>query len=124
MKNSVINLTEKLISYPSITPRDLGCQSLLIEHLTRLGFTIEIIPSGKVLNFWAQKGTARPLFVFAGHTDVVDVGSREKWNTDPFKAEIKNGFIYGRGAADMKGSLAAMIVACEKFYAFNKNPQC
>lgn len=121
--SDVVHLTKQLISYPSITPNDAGCQALMIEHLTRLGFEITILPSGKVTNFWAQKGNSQPLFVFAGHTDVVDIGNRDKWLSDPFAAEIRDDKLYGRGAADMKGSLAAMLIACERFYASQPNPR-
>lgn len=121
--SDVVQLTQQLISYPSITPNDAGCQALMIEHLTRLGFAITILPSGKVTNFWAQKGKAKPLFVFAGHTDVVEIGNKQKWHSEPFVAEIRDGYLFGRGAADMKGSLAAMLIACERFYKNEPEPK-
>jgi succinyl-diaminopimelate desuccinylase len=112
---SLIELTEQLIARPSVTPKDEGCQTLLSHHLQHLGFRIEHLPFGDVNNFWARRGETGPLFAFAGHTDVVPTGPLEKWKTPPFEPTIQDGFLYGRGSADMKGSLAAMLVACEKF---------
>lgn len=116
---SLTPLLEQLIASPSITPNDAGCQILLTEHLARLGFEIEHFPFGNVNNFWARRGKKGPLFVFAGHTDVVPPGPLEQWNSPPFVATQKNGALYGRGSADMKGSLAAMLVACERFIQQN-----
>lgn len=115
MQDKLIALLTQLIAVPSISPHDKGCQDILITRLRQLDFAIEQIPSNAVSNFWARRGSAAPLFVFAGHTDVVPTGAKEQWHTDPFTAAIKNGYLYGRGAADMKGSLAAMIIACETF---------
>lgn len=116
---SLIELTQQLITCPSVTPKDAGCQTLLTENLQRLDFRIEHLPFGDVNNFWARRGTKGPLFVFAGHTDVVPPGPLKKWDTPPFEPNIRDGLLYGRGSADMKGSLAAMLVACEKFIAQN-----
>jgi len=109
-----------LISRPSVTPEDEGCQPLMIERLQKLGFNIENLRFADVDNFWARKNTSGPLLVFAGHTDVVPTGPVEQWDVHPFKPEIIDGILYGRGAADMKGSLACMIVACENF--INEHP--
>ncbi|VAW58698.1 N-succinyl-L,L-diaminopimelate desuccinylase [hydrothermal vent metagenome] len=106
-----------LISRPSVTPEDEGCQPLMIERLQKLGFNIENLRFADVDNFWARKNTTGPLLVFAGHTDVVPTGPVAQWDVHPFKPEIIDGILYGRGAADMKGSLACMIVACENFIA-------
>ena len=119
--SKTLNLTKELISKKSITPLDEGCQDLLISHLELLGFTIEKMPYGKVKNFYARKGNEAPLLVFAGHTDVVPSGPEEKWSSPPFKPSIKGDILYGRGAADMKASLAAFIVSIEEFLAKNKN---
>jgi succinyl-diaminopimelate desuccinylase len=108
-------LTEELIAFSSITPDDKGCQRLLIELLAPLGFVCETITSNGVTNLWARKGTQAPLFVFAGHTDVVPTGPLEQWQSQPFVPTHRNGKLYGRGAADMKASIAAMVVACEEF---------
>ncbi|MDB5728114.1 MAG: dapE, partial [Noviherbaspirillum sp.] len=110
-------LTEELIALSSVTPDDKGCQQRLIELLTPLGFECESIQSGNVTNLWARKGTRQPLLVFAGHTDVVPTGPVEKWGSDPFKPTHRDGKLYGRGAADMKTSIAAMVVAVEEFTA-------
>ncbi len=107
----------ELIRRPSVTPEDAGCQELMIERLLALGFEIQRLPFGEVSNFWARRGTRAPLLVFAGHTDVVPAGPRECWQTDPFEPAVLDGMLYGRGAADMKGSLAAMITACERYLA-------
>ncbi len=108
-------LTEELITLSSVTPEDKGCQQRMAELLTPLGFSCETIQSGEVTNLWARRGTAQPLLVFAGHTDVVPTGPLEKWTSDPFKPTHRDGKLYGRGAADMKTSLAAMVVAVEEF---------
>ncbi len=111
----VLAIAKALIANPSITPDDAGCQALLIEKLSALGFEITPLPFGKVQNFWAQYGKTKPLLIFAGHTDVVPTGPLEQWNTPPFEPTIVDGYLYGRGAADMKASLAAMLVASEQF---------
>lgn len=114
MDCSVIQLAKALISRPSISPDDQGCQALLIERLQKIGFTIEPMPFGNTLNFWAHRGTGTTL-AFAGHTDVVPAGNSENWQTPPFTPTVINQHLYGRGAADMKGSVAAMVVAAERF---------
>ncbi|MEZ8639892.1 succinyl-diaminopimelate desuccinylase [Vibrio splendidus] len=110
-------LAKDLISRQSVTPEDAGCQDLMIERLKALGFEIEVMVFEDTTNFWARRGTDAPLFAFAGHTDVVPAGPIEQWNTKPFEPTIVDGFLHGRGAADMKGSLASMIVAVEQFIA-------
>ena len=110
-------LTEELIALSSITPDDKGCQRRLSELLAPLGFTCETIESNGVTNLWARKGTASPVFVFAGHTDVVPTGPVDQWHSQPFTPTRRDGKLYGRGAADMKTSIAAMVVACEEFVA-------
>ncbi|OED38321.1 succinyl-diaminopimelate desuccinylase [Chromatiales bacterium (ex Bugula neritina AB1)] len=112
--NASIALAQALIKKPSVTPADAGCQQLLAKRLAALGFAIEPLPFGEVSNLWACYGTSGPLFVFAGHTDVVPAGALESWTHPPFDAAIDNGFLYGRGAADMKSSIAAMVVAVER----------
>jgi succinyl-diaminopimelate desuccinylase len=110
-------LAKDLISRQSVTPEDAGCQDLMIERLKALGFEIEVMVFEDTTNFWARRGTDAPLFAFAGHTDVVPAGPIEQWHTKPFEPTIVDGFLHGRGAADMKGSLASMIVAVEQFIA-------
>ena len=119
--NKTLNLTKELISKKSITPLDEGCQDLLINRLELLGFKIEKMPYGKVKNFYARKGHEAPLLVFAGHTDVVPTGPEVEWSSPPFEPTIKNDRLYGRGAADMKASLAAFIISIEEFLAENKD---
>jgi len=115
MTSETIALTKELVSSRSITPEDAGCQDLMIARLKALGFKIEKLRFDDVDNFWARRGDQQPLLAFAGHTDVVPTGPLDDWQSDPFKPEIRDGLLYGRGAADMKGSLAAMITACERF---------
>jgi succinyl-diaminopimelate desuccinylase len=110
----VLELTQQLIKRQSLSPDDAGCQALMIARLQALGFTIELLPFGDTLNFWAWRGQGRTL-AFAGHTDVVPGGNTQKWHNPPFEPLLRDGKLYGRGAADMKGSLAAMIVAAERF---------
>ncbi len=107
----------ELISRDSTTPADAGCQTLMAERLAACGFVIESMRSGDVENLWARRGTQSPVLCFAGHTDVVPTGPVEKWTNPPFSPAIHNGMLHGRGAADMKGSLAAMVVAAERFVA-------
>ncbi|HHF2957791.1 TPA: succinyl-diaminopimelate desuccinylase [Vibrio diabolicus] len=115
----VLALAKDLISRQSVTPEDAGCQDLMIERLKALGFEIEVMVFEDTTNFWARRGSEAPLFAFAGHTDVVPAGKLEHWDTHPFEPTIIDGYLYGRGAADMKGSLAAMVVAVERFIAEN-----
>ena len=110
-----LSLAIELIQRPSITPNDGGCQSLIAERLMNRGFACEILNKDDVCNIWLRKGTKDPLFVFAGHTDVVPVGDANAWSYPPFSAHIENDLLYGRGAADMKGGVAAMVTACEDF---------
>ena len=115
--SKTLALTEELIALSSVTPDDKGCQARLIELLAPLGFTCETIGSGNVTNLWARRGTAQPLLVFAGHTDVVPTGPLDQWTSPPFVPTHRDGKLYGRGAADMKTSIAAMVVAVEEFIA-------
>ena len=110
-----LDFTQALIRRASVTPNDAGCQSLLTDRLQGAGFQIENMPFGEVSNFWARHGDSGPVFCFAGHTDVVPPGALEEWNTEPFSAEVKDCVLYGRGAADMKASLAAMVDAATEF---------
>lgn len=110
-------LARALIACPSVTPDDAGCQALLAARLTPLGFRCETLASGGVTNLWARRGSGRPLVCFAGHTDVVPSGPVERWGSPPFVASERDGWLYGRGAADMKGSLAAIVTAIEAFVA-------
>ena len=116
-----LTLTLDLIRCPSVTPVDANCQELMIQRLEAIGFHIERLRFGEVDNFWARRGTTEPVFAFAGHTDVVPTGTLSAWHSEPFQPEIRDGVLYGRGAADMKGSLAAMVVACEQFVAKHPN---
>lgn len=113
--SATLELSKQLIARRSLTPDDAGCQEILIERLEKLGFTIEKMRFGNVDNFWARRGIAKPLVVFAGHTDVVPTGPVEQWHSEPFTPTIRDGHLYGRGAADMKTSIAAFIVALEEF---------
>ncbi|AZZ98577.1 succinyl-diaminopimelate desuccinylase [Pseudoalteromonas sp. R3] len=115
--SEVVALAKALIQRPSVTPEDAGCQAMLNERLSRLGFKVEEHFFVDTLNTWARKGTQGPHFCFAGHTDVVPVGNERDWRYPPFSGEIHDGMLHGRGAADMKGSLAAMVVATERFVA-------
>jgi succinyl-diaminopimelate desuccinylase len=116
-------LTLDLIRCPSVTPVDANCQELMIQRLEKIGFIVERLRFGEVDNFWARRGTTAPVLAFAGHTDVVPTGTLSAWHSEPFAPEIRDGVLYGRGAADMKGSLAAMVVACENFVAQHPNHQ-
>ncbi len=119
--SKTLALTEELIALHSVTPADGGCQLKMAERLSPLGFDCETIASGDVTNLWARRGKEQPLLVFAGHTDVVPTGPLERWSSDPFVPTHRNGKLYGRGAADMKTSLAAMVVAVEEFVAAHPN---
>jgi succinyl-diaminopimelate desuccinylase len=110
-----LELTCELIRRQSVTPDDAGCQALMMDRLARLGFRCTPLRFGDVENFWAVRGDSGPLLVFAGHTDVVPTGPESGWDSPPFEPTLREGMLYGRGAADMKGSLAAMLVACEDF---------
>ena len=119
--SATLELAKSLISRASVTPDDNGCQALMIERLEKIGFTIYPLKFGDVDNFWAVHGNNGPIFSFAGHTDVVPAGDDDAWESNPFEPTIKNGMLYGRGAADMKGSLASMVVATENFIKKNPN---
>ncbi len=114
-----IELAQKLIREPSITPNDFNCQKIIAERLKNIGFKAKHLKFGEVDNLWIEYGFDKPLFVFAGHTDVVPTGDVKKWDEPPFSANIKDDYIYGRGSADMKSSIAAMIVALEEFIKIN-----
>ena len=113
--SDTLELAIDLISRQSVTPEDAGCQPLMAQRLEKLGFKIEPMRFEDVDNLWARRGTEGPILVFAGHTDVVPTGPVENWDSDPFTPEIRDGYLYGRGTADMKGSLAAMVTAVERF---------
>ncbi|KXI24205.1 succinyl-diaminopimelate desuccinylase [Photobacterium sanguinicancri] len=120
-ESPVIALAKDFISRQSITPEDAGCQDVMIARLEKLGFIIETMVFEDTTNLWARRGSEAPLFVFAGHTDVVPSGKVALWHTPPFEPTIIDGYLHGRGAADMKGSLACMIVAIERFITENPN---
>jgi succinyl-diaminopimelate desuccinylase len=115
MTSATLKLACDLIARPSNTPDDAGCQEMLIARLRAIGFECETLQFDDVTNLWARRGKAGPVLAFAGHTDVVPAGPLDKWHSDPFKPEIRDGMLYGRGAADMKSSIAAMVTACERF---------
>lgn len=118
---STLSLCCALIEKASVTPDDAGCNQLLIDRLEAIGFKVESMPFGDVNNFWARLGDKSPVFAFAGHTDVVPTGPVDDWTFDPFTPTVRDGVLYGRGTADMKGSIAAMVTACERFVA-DKTP--
>ncbi|UVK76726.1 MAG: succinyl-diaminopimelate desuccinylase [Sodalis sp. Fle] len=120
MSCPVLGLAQQLIKLPSLSPADAGCQAIIIARLQTLGFSVEAMNFGDTLNFWAWRGKGRTL-AFAGHTDVVPSGNVQYWQNPPFKPALSGGMLYGRGAADMKGSLAAMVIAAERFIA--QHPQ-
>ncbi len=113
--SATLKLLKELIARRSLTPDDAGCQQLIAKRLEPLGFKIEHLRYGDVDNLWARRGTQAPLFVFAGHTDVVPTGPLDQWRSDPFTPTLRDGYLYGRGAADMKGGIAAMVTAVERF---------
>ncbi len=118
---SVQSLVEALIARPSVTPNDSGCLDLIADRLAQIGFRLERFDAAGVSNLWARRGTAAPLLCFAGHSDVVPTGPLDEWHSDPFKPTIRDGVLYGRGATDMKSSLAAFVVAIERFVATHPN---
>ena len=118
---NTIELATKLMANQSITPNDNTCQQLIADYLTNSGFTVQHLPYGEVSNLWATNGNGKPYMVLAGHTDIVPPGNEAAWSTPAFEPTIKNGFLYGRGAVDMKGGLAAMLVAAKNF--IGKNPK-
>ena len=121
--SSTLKLAKELISRQSVTPDDKGCQELMAERLEKIGFTITRLQNGDVTNLWARRGTEAPLFAFAGHTDVVPTGPEKNWTFPPFEPTEHDGLLYGRGAADMKGSIAAMVTATEEFIASHNEHQ-
>ncbi len=121
--SATLDLAIDLISRPSVTPLDEGCQQLIADRLVPLGFTAEHMRFEDVDNLWLRRGTEAPVFCFAGHTDVVPTGPLAAWDSPPFQPEIRDGMLYGRGAADMKGSIAAFVVATEKFVQENPDHQ-
>ena len=123
MSDGTLALACAFIERPSVTPDDAGCQRLIGDRLARLGFRLEPMDRGGVKNLWARRGDDGPLFCFAGHTDVVPPGPESAWTSPPFTPTIRHGRLYGRGAADMKGSLAAMVTACERFLTQHPRPR-
>ncbi|BDE22256.1 hypothetical protein OCUAc20_07560 [Acinetobacter baumannii] len=119
--SDTLSLSLELLQQPSVTPIDHTCQTIIAERLAKVGFHIEPMRFGDVDNLWARRGTEGPVFCFAGHTDVVPTGRLDAWNSDPFAPEIRDGKLYGRGSADMKTALAAMVVASERFIAKHPN---
>ncbi|MEK9933882.1 MAG: succinyl-diaminopimelate desuccinylase, partial [Luminiphilus sp.] len=122
-RDPTLTLAKDLIARPSVTPEDAGCQALMMTRLQQIGFAVEPMRFGDVDNFWATRGKAGPLLVFAGHTDVVPPGDDARWDSDPFTATVVGEDLVGRGAADMKASLASMVVACERFVSKCPNHQ-
>jgi succinyl-diaminopimelate desuccinylase len=119
--NAALALAQELIARRSLTPEDGGCQALLARRLERAGFRCEPMPFGEVTNLWARRGSGPPLVCFAGHTDVVPTGPLSEWHSDPFVPTIREGRLYGRGAADMKSSIAAFVIAAERYIAERPN---
>lgn len=119
--SETLELSLQLLRQPSVTPVDHSCQNIMADRLEKIGFNIESMRFEDVDNLWARKGTQAPVLCFAGHTDVVPTGSLDDWNSDPFVPEIRDGKLYGRGSADMKTALAAMVVASERFVAKHPN---
>lgn len=121
MSDKPLELAMDLIRRESVTPADAGCQEVIADRLEQAGFSVEKMPMGGVSNIWCKRGAASPTLTFAGHTDVVPVGNLDRWTTPPFEPTIRDGWLYGRGAADMKSSVAAMVVAAERFVAEHSN---
>src|SRR5258708_11939542 len=115
LMSNTLRLTQELIARRSVSPADGGCQALMIDRLAALGFTVESLRFGPVDNFWAKRGSGGPVFCFAGHTDVVPSGPLDEWRSDPFEPVIRDGVLYGRGAADMKSGFAGLVTANEEF---------
>lgn len=115
--SDTLKLAEQLISRQSVTPEDAGCQDIIAERLAAIGFSTEKMRFDDVDNIWTRRGDAQPLYAFAGHTDVVPTGPEDQWQSPPFTPTHRDGYIFGRGAADMKGSIAAMVTACERFFS-------
>src|SRR3954463_4311097 len=122
-QGAALQLAKELIARRSVTPEDGGCQELIAARLERAGFRCEPMPLGDVRTLWARRGTGQPVVCFAGHTDVVPTGPLGEWHSDPFVPSHRDGKLFGRGASDMKVSLAAFVVAIEEFLAANPNPQ-
>ena len=120
-QSATLDLSLQLLRQPSVTPEDHTCQTIMADRLSKIGFNIENMRFEDVDNLWARRGTETPVFCFAGHTDVVPTGKLDAWESDPFKPEIRDGKLYGRGSADMKTALAAMVVASERFVEKNPN---
>ncbi|MCK5353668.1 MAG: M20/M25/M40 family metallo-hydrolase, partial [Methyloprofundus sp.] len=115
--SDTLALLKELMSRESVTPEDAGCQALLTQRLEKIGFKAEQLDFNDTKNLWLKRGTAKPLFVFLGHTDVVPTGPLEKWDSPPFEPTIREGRLYGRGASDMKGGIACFVTAVERFIA-------
>ena len=120
-QSATLDLSLELLRQPSVTPEDHTCQTIMADRLSKIGFNIENMRFEDVDNLWARRGTEAPVFCFAGHTDVVPTGKLDAWESDPFKPEIRDGKLYGRGSADMKTALAAMVVASERFVEKHPN---
>ena len=123
MSSATLELVQQLIRRRSVTPDDAGCQEILARRLEPLGFALERVRCGEVSNLWARRGSAKPVFCFAGHTDVVPTGPLDQWHSDPFAPSLREGKLYGRGAADMKSSIAAFVCAAEEFVAAHPQHQ-
>src|SRR3972149_3820152 len=123
MSSATLELVQQLIRRRSITPDDAGCPDVVAQRLQPLGFAVESVRCGGVSNLWARHGRARPVLCFAGHTDVVPTGPLEQWLSNPFEPSLREGRLYGRGAADMKSSIAAFVCAAEEFVAAHPPPQ-
>lgn len=123
MSSATLELAQQLIRQRSVTPDDAGCQDIVARRLESLGFALERLRCGEVSNLWARRGSARPVFCFAGHTDVVPAGPLDQWHSDPFAPSLREGKLYGRGAADMKSSIAAFVCAAEEFVAAHPQHQ-
>jgi succinyl-diaminopimelate desuccinylase len=121
--DATFELCCELVRRPSVTPEDAGCQALMMRRLQAIGFDCTPLRFGEVDNFWATRGDSGPIIVFAGHTDVVPTGPETQWHSPPFEPTVREGLLYGRGSADMKASLAAMVVACEEFVAAHPGHQ-